>query len=141
MKFSHSVVVIAILCISLAPLAQALPPSPQPQAQPQQAQACAPAQAQAQARGQLQAQAPMALGRRGCVVRALAQLLYENGDRLGTRFDSVLPALLGLADVSAADLDARWVGDEWVGEWVGKIVFVDTGTKYTRCSSYGMISS
>ena len=53
------------------------------------------------------------LGRRACVVRALAQLLYENGDRLGTRFDSVLPALLALADLSAADLEARWVGG-WV---------------------------
>ena len=63
----------------------------------------------------MQAQAPVASGRRGCVVRALAQLLYENGDRLGTRFDSILPVLLGLADVSAADLESRWVGG-WLGE-------------------------
>ncbi|CAM9915143.1 unnamed protein product, partial [Laminaria digitata] len=81
----------------LAPPAQAPPP---PSSPPQ-------AQAQEQAQTKAQAQAPVALGRRECVVRALAQLLYENGDRLGTRFDSVVPALLGLADVSASDLEAR----------------------------------
>ncbi|CAN0321606.1 unnamed protein product [Pylaiella littoralis] len=45
-------------------------------------------------------------GRRDCA-RALAQLLYENGERLGTRFDDVLPPLLGLADSSAVDLDTK----------------------------------
>lgn len=40
-------------------------------------------------------------------VRALAQLLYENGERLGTRFVDVLPPLLGLADPSAVDLETR----------------------------------
>lgn len=50
---------------------------------------------------------PPALGRRDCA-RALAQLLYENGDRLGTRFDDVLPPLLGLADPSTDDLETRW---------------------------------
>ena len=44
--------------------------------------------------------------RRDCA-RALAQLLYENGERLGTRFDDVLPPLLGLADPSAADLETK----------------------------------
>ncbi|CAM9169386.1 unnamed protein product [Ectocarpus sp. 13 AM-2016] len=39
--------------------------------------------------------------------RALAQLLYENGERLGTRFDDVVPPLLRLADPSAIDLDTR----------------------------------
>ncbi|CAN0473348.1 unnamed protein product, partial [Ectocarpus sp. 12 AP-2014] len=39
--------------------------------------------------------------------RALAQLLYENGERLGTRFDDVVPPLLRLADASAIDLDTR----------------------------------
>ncbi|CAM9529608.1 unnamed protein product, partial [Choristocarpus tenellus] len=41
------------------------------------------------------------------IVRALAQLLYGHGDRLGMRFDNILPALLCYADVTAVDLDAR----------------------------------
>ncbi|CAN0144766.1 unnamed protein product, partial [Ectocarpus fasciculatus] len=45
-------------------------------------------------------------GQRDCT-RALAQLLYENGERLGTRFDDVVPTLLRLADPSAIDLDTR----------------------------------
>ncbi|CBJ28390.1 hypothetical protein Esi_0104_0093 [Ectocarpus siliculosus] len=45
-------------------------------------------------------------GQRDCT-RALAQLLYENGERLGTRFDDVVPPLLRLADPSAIDLDTR----------------------------------
>lgn len=44
--------------------------------------------------------------RRECV-RALAQLLYENGERLGTRFGDILPPLLGLADPSAVNLENR----------------------------------
>lgn len=46
--------------------------------------------------------------RRECV-RALAQLLYENGERLGTRFGDILPRLLCLADPSAVDMETRWV--------------------------------
>lgn len=46
--------------------------------------------------------------RRECV-RALAQLLYENGERLGTRFEYFLPSLLDLADPAAVDLEIRQV--------------------------------
>lgn len=49
---------------------------------------------------------PSPSDRRDCA-RALAQLLYENGERLGTRFDAVLPPLLGLADPSAVDLEIK----------------------------------
>lgn len=49
---------------------------------------------------------PSPSDRRDCA-RALAQLLYENGERLGTRFDDVLPPLLGLADPSAVDLETK----------------------------------
>lgn len=41
-------------------------------------------------------------------VRAVAQLLYENGERVGTRFDDILPRLLCLADPTAEDMEARW---------------------------------
>ena len=41
-------------------------------------------------------------------VRALAQLLYENGERVGTRFDDILPRLLPLADPTAEDMATRW---------------------------------
>lgn len=49
---------------------------------------------------------PLPLDRRDCT-RALAQLLYENGDRLGTRFEDVLPPLLDLAAPSAVDLETK----------------------------------
>eukprot|EP00752_Nemacystus_decipiens_P015738 g14050.t1 len=49
---------------------------------------------------------PSPWDRRDCA-RALAQLLYENGERLGTRFDDLLPPLLGLADPSAVDLEMK----------------------------------
>lgn len=50
-------------------------------------------------------------------VRALAQLLYENGERVGTRFDDVLPRLLRLADPTAEDVETRWgfLGAEMFG--------------------------
>lgn len=44
--------------------------------------------------------------RRDCI-RALAQLLYDYGDRLGTRFNDILPPLLLLADTAAQDLESR----------------------------------
>lgn len=49
-------------------------------------------------------QAPIA--RRECM-RALSQLSYENGERLGTRFGDILPLVLRLADPSVTDLETR----------------------------------
>lgn len=49
-------------------------------------------------------------GRRECV-RALAQLVYDNGERLGSHFEVILPPLLDLVAPSAVDLDARYTGE------------------------------
>lgn len=40
-------------------------------------------------------------------MRALSQLLYENGERLGTRFGDILPLVLRLAAPSVTDLETR----------------------------------
>ncbi|CAM9267614.1 unnamed protein product, partial [Sphacelaria rigidula] len=57
-------------------------------------------------------------------VRAVAQLLYENGERVGTRFDDILPRLLCLADPTAEDMEARHAALDAVGNiclknWAG----------------------
>lgn len=49
-------------------------------------------------------------GQRECV-RALAQLVYDNGERLGSRFEVILPPLLGLVAPTAVDLDTRYMGE------------------------------
>eukprot|EP00903_Cladosiphon_okamuranus_P013629 g12693.t1 len=80
-------IVLDFLVGSLAPTAVAEPPTPPP---PPPSPSSLPSPSD----------------RRDCA-RALAQLLYENGERLGTRFDDVIPPLLGLADPSAVDLETK----------------------------------
>lgn len=64
---------------------------------------------QQQQQQQMQPGRELPQGRRECV-RALAQLVYDNGERLGSRFEVILPPLLELAAPSTVDLDTRYVG-------------------------------